>query len=236
MSRATRRRAQHQFDQALRKLIGEDGDNCSLCRARFTVNSRTFAGVGAGRVLITGECCKDKLDLIVSLGLYTNRAWDKAGSGAVYTAEQAEAMVDVSIKLFKLADTAAQMTGTGVRASLESLRERPWKADDRQWFLAHPSRAHRVRQTLPGETAPTAQGHVLPLPEQCCVIVRQIEPGSRLRLPVATSKPELFPDDEAFLHAYFDRLVARKGRVGVSDPDVTALMQDHAAAERRRPS
>ena len=117
--------------------------------------------------------------------------------------------------------------------------DRPWKADDREWFRAHPDRSHRVRRMFPGEDAygegVAVDMAAFPL-ERRCVIVRQIEPGIRQRFPIGMLKPDLPPDDEAFLHAYSDVLVARRTPVSTRDPDVTTLAESYAAASWARPS
>jgi hypothetical protein len=50
--------------------------------------------------------------------------------------------------------------------------------EDRVWFEAHPTRSHRVRPFIPGET-PEAD----PIPPTH-VAVRQVKPGIRVRLPL----------------------------------------------------
>jgi hypothetical protein len=117
-------------------------------------------------------------------------------------------------------------------------REPPWKADDRQWFEAHPTRSHRFRGLFPGEMAAAIAeqtAEVIPPPSGfSAVIVRQLEPGTRRRVPVGANGPDSsLPDDEAFLHAFLDRLLARGDPVQVCDPDVVALAEDYAAARER---
>ena len=57
----------------------------------------------------------------------------------------------------------------------------PWSRSDRDWFKAHSDRAHRVRAALPGETYARALADD---EEVVVVIVRQIEPGWRVRSPL----------------------------------------------------
>jgi hypothetical protein len=57
--------------------------------------------------------------------------------------------------------------------------------DDRAWFARHHGRNHRLRPPLGGERdALEAQRAALSIPRssQPCVIVRQVEPGARIRL------------------------------------------------------
>ena len=55
-------------------------------------------------------------------------------------------------------------------------------SDDRDWFERNQERSHRARMPFPGEldeeAAKTPAGHAL------IVLVRQVEPGSRLRAAV----------------------------------------------------
>lgn len=53
---------------------------------------------------------------------------------------------------------------------------------DRLWFEAHPHRQHRIRPYIPGEGPP---GHPDPVPRPghgMFVVVRQLQPGLRMRL------------------------------------------------------
>ena len=100
-----------------------------------------------------------------------------------------------------------------VRAAGESsdiwlnVQSSPWKRDDAEWFKAHPQRAHRVREQFPGELERSDPIDF--------VVVRQIKPGQRARVPftlvdcgadalemmVALAKRA---DDEAATHTLFD--------------------------------
>ena len=64
--------------------------------------------------------------------------------------------------------------------------------NDRDWFTANPTRSHRLRRSLPGE------------PESSVVVVRQIEPGLRVRLGFAPTFS--IPDREPMLAALFSKL------------------------------
>jgi hypothetical protein len=110
----------------------------------------------------------------------------------------------------------AQANGLGDIVERGGLRfsapDADFSADDRRWFAAHPGRAHRMREPyrkewdgLPVDAAP---GHRL------VTIVRQFEPGARMRLPYML--PEgLDPSTatEHMAHAFF-AAVARAYRLG----------------------
>jgi hypothetical protein len=57
------------------------------------------------------------------------------------------------------------------------------EAEDATWFAQHPGRTYRARHALPdeGETAAFAHGDFYEEGARCVVIVRQIEPGKRIR-------------------------------------------------------
>jgi hypothetical protein len=56
---------------AIREYMERDGDHCSLCRAPFPHMGRTFGGLtAAGVVALVGECCRLKLRVHVTGGIY----------------------------------------------------------------------------------------------------------------------------------------------------------------------
>jgi hypothetical protein len=74
------------------------------------------------------------------------------------------------------------MVGTLVVLSI--LEPPAWQADDREWFKANPGRSHRLRQRFPGETFGDSTPLAAPPPRhEFQVLVRQLEPGKRTRLP-----------------------------------------------------
>ena len=83
------------------------------------------------------------------------------------------------------------------------MKRAPGKAseDDRKWFKAHRTRSHRICFSLPGEHVPTPG-------RTCLTVVRQVEPGFRLRLGLTLPDGIMPPRfDEAYAHALFDRLM-----------------------------
>jgi hypothetical protein len=85
----------------------------------------------------------------------------------------------------------------------------PWKDEDRGWFERNQKRSHRLRMPLPGEgdeeAAKTPAEHALIL------LVRQVEPGKRIRAAVSISANLLpVPDDEAAAHALFEVAMQRE--------------------------
>jgi hypothetical protein len=94
----------------------------------------------------------------------------------------------------------------------------PWKDDDREWFEQNRERSHRARMPFPGECdeeiAKTPAGHALIL------LVRQVEPGSRLKAGFYLSAHlQPLPDHEAVAHALFEVAMRHE----VVPPDNAAL-------------
>lgn len=76
----------------------------------------------------------------------------------------------------------------------------PWARDDAAWFAARPSRSHRVRRAYPGEFEPFD----LDPAAGWRTVVRQVETGARLRLPVFMPSLAREIEDDAAAHALFD--------------------------------
>src|SRR5262245_11242890 len=62
------------------------------------------------------------------------------------------------------------------------LHSHPWTSDDRQWFERNPQRSHRARLPFPGEV--DGQAAETPAGDALIMLVRQVEPGRRLRAAV----------------------------------------------------
>jgi hypothetical protein len=75
---------------------------------------------------------------------------------------------------------------------------------DKEWFRSHPHRSHRLRRTIAGEFPDDAGDWVL---------VRQLQPGVRLRLPFKALAQ--FPSGEApehVAHAMYDLVLETRDR------------------------
>jgi hypothetical protein len=91
-------------------------------------------------------------------------------------------------------------------------------SDDRDWFERNQERSHRARMPFPGEldeeAAKTPAGHAL------IVLVRQVEPGSRLRAAFYLNADlRTTADDEGVAQTLFDVAVRREA----VPPDSEAL-------------
>jgi hypothetical protein len=202
--------ARRRLERDLEKLLERDGDHCTLCRRPFAHGDTTFGGATAdGRAAVTGGCCADRLTHTVAGGVYL----DLAGA-------YADLVADIT-----------ERAGVGGFPTALSVTDSPWKCDDAAWFQANPNRPHRLRPMFPGEEPTLMRGTIaLPVRHEMWVLVRQVEPGQRVRLAFVRNLDCPIPDVEAILHAMFD-LVAR-GDLGEVLPVATVaeLAQRHAAA------
>ena len=207
MPRPLRRRV----DRQLRKLVERDA--CSLCGAEFPHNTRMFGGLDRrDTVALTGECCADRLDTIFFMGLASSRSYDflrprETGKPiAPATSEQLATAIAAYQQV--IAATDQQLDGvarrSGVRFPPEAhLLDSVWKDDDRTWFAQNPTRSHRVRMPFPGEA--DAHAAQAPAAHALVVLVRQVEPGARLRRGFYVPTGLLpVPDDEAVAHVLFE--------------------------------
>jgi hypothetical protein len=218
------RQLRRRINRALRKLIRRDV--CSVCGGPFRHNSRMAAGFDThGNVALVGECCIDRLAEIFIMGCYSDRHYDflqprDSKPDIEPTNEQIvnaiatwqEAITDSDKRL---ADV--ERRGGSIRASEVVLLEHPWKSDDRDWFAQNRERSHRMRAPFPGEL----DGVEIPAGRKVIMLVRQVEPGRRLRAAFA---PDVIllpgsPHDEAFAHALFEVAVGHEA----APPDDKAL-------------
>jgi hypothetical protein len=86
------------------------------------------------------------------------------------------------------------------------MEEDPWKINDANWFKANPSRSHRLRSVFPGEIK-TLSSFDVPPGHELQVLVRQLEPGHRVRIGFCRNLELPIPDVESLIHAMFDIVV-----------------------------
>jgi hypothetical protein len=111
---------------------------------------------------------------------------------------------------------ADRVASVGKRAGLPEAKPvydttSAWIIDDRKWFRNNPARSHRLRPIFPEETFGENQ---MPAPALSpgrtdAVLVRQVEPGMRVRIPIYYDTCSQIPDVEAILHALFDAHAAQ---------------------------
>ena len=214
LSRQQRRR----IDRALRKLFRRNV--CSICGSSFKHNSHTAGGLDAqGNVVLAGECCIGRVAKIFAEGILQRSSVrlsvptnTKPSTNTGPTSEQIADAIAAYQKA--IAETDKVLDGVERRGGVRTSRGQPARLSVEGATTATGSsgtrtRSHRVRMPFPGEcdaeAAETPAGHAL------IVLVRQVEPGSRIRPAVYLSVDLLpVPDDEAAAHALFEVAMQRE--------------------------
>lgn len=234
------------IERAIRTIIESDGDRCSMCKKTFEHNSKTFGGAAAGGVaVLVGECCRRRIKELVTQGVYVNRAYDDFAQRADSPASGTLAPQDVPVAVERLQEhfTSVDKFGSEIAKKGGLLRGTPrlhtsnssWKADDAAWFKANPTRSHRLRPTLAGEVEglfDRSSIPVLPSGHEHQVLVRQVEPGTRLRIPFGRNLEIPIPDIEAVVHALFDIVAGSNGGV-VNAREVIELAKRYEGADSK---
>ena len=220
MSRQDRRR----FEKEFKKL--PKGDNCTVCGEAFRHNSRTFGGLAAdGTTVLAGECCSHRVATVMVSGLYLNQMVDTlvasvgkkdtAGRNGGNSTGNVEAAITAMQSQFAEFDahTNAVMRQAGIQKQAKGvfLGEHPWKADDAAWFKSHPDRSHRLRPVLEGEAEMVSASipkDQIPPNHRVEIIVRQVEPGKRIRGSFCRNTELDIPDQEEIIHAIFDAVAS----------------------------
>jgi hypothetical protein len=207
------RQQRRQFDRQLRKLIRTKGDNCSLCGIGFQHNSRTFGGYDQhGEIALVGECCAARLHEVHTAGVFSQRHYDflpsESANESGYGVEQIADAISALQRTIAATDEELkdgwQRGGMSLPHGPIHVLEYPWTLDDRDWFEQHPERSHRARSLFVGEFRPEEIG---PVPEghQPLMLIRQVEPGRRIRAGFFIPSQMLpVPDAESVAHALFE--------------------------------
>lgn len=235
MKRADRRR----FEKEFKKL--PKPDNCMICGTALVHNTRTFGGLVAdGSVVLAGECCERHVVAPMVSGLYLTRGVDglllsaNRGNGKNNIPEDLGRLDAIQSHFSDLDNrTLAMMRQGGIPAQAQNIfvANQPWKADDAAWFKNNPDRSHRLRPMLEGEEAtlpPKITTKEIPANHRLEILVRQVEPGVRIRTIFCRNINFPLPDHEAIVHALFDT-VSKPGSQGIIDPQkLNALAQQYA--------
>jgi hypothetical protein len=153
------------------------------------------------------------------------------GTGDLYSPEEAlaarQTFQDVVSARDQIAADMAHRGGFHGAIPYLCVEDSAWKTDDKLWFENHPDRSHRLRPMFPGEmqlpdSPPGTEWHI---------IVRQVEPGQRIRLPLChvIDGPAL-PDIEAVVHALCD--LAQQSKV-IKTSEVAELALKYAAERQQ---
>jgi hypothetical protein len=150
--------------------------------------------------------------------------------------EHAGGQLDPILTLADIREQADRDIGVGrIEVLTERLRAlRPEKVKeltDAKWFKENPERSHRLRPMFPGELDPPDEA---PPDHKFRVLVRQVGPGTHLRLLFCPNVNTPVPNGEALIHAIFD-VVSAEGRVPgnpISTDEVAELAERYARAVR----
>lgn len=194
-------------------------------------------GRAAGRKgAVVGECCVDQLNIVIGEGVYLAKGYDVLEHvGTSGRAPSSHEEIDQAVSAIQAYVTNAdQRAGdiirragvTSERGSVNMLPS-PWKADDAEWFEDNPSRSHRLRAAHAGEVEALPLDYKeAPLPHrhEMQIVVRQVEPGARIRMAFGRNLDMPIPEDEAVLHALFDTISAnRPGDKVISVTEIATL-------------
>jgi hypothetical protein len=106
-----------------------------------------------------------------------------------------------------------------------------WITNDDDWFAQNPSRSHRARAPLSGECDEKIA--MAPPGTALIILVRQIKPGTRLRVGQIFGANFLpVPDDEATIHALFEVAMKREP-VPPDDEALRALIEKYKMKSRQ---
>ncbi|MDR7155249.1 hypothetical protein J2W40_002071 [Sphingobium xenophagum] len=211
--------ARRRVEREIREIMREDGEHCSICRALFEHNSRTYGGTTkVGKSVLAGECCKIKVANVVLCGLYFDTRMDdlvgrlslNKDSGAKAESVDVERAVNALHEIFAQRQSEGEVVArkAGLKDGKAKLftQNTQWKSDDAAWFESHPDRSHRLRPLIGDEAQISGFSNNFAMPDRHVmqILVRQVEPGKRMRLPFGRNLDESIPDDETVLHALFD--------------------------------
>jgi hypothetical protein len=239
------RRERELAERKIGRLIESDGDNCSLCRAPFIHNAKSYCGVSHdGIAAITGECCASKLRHVLGAGFYVDktRRYDflektSPSQKEPRTAQEIAEAINAYQTCIEEADRfrAETVKRGGMPLSSKGtvyMMDTPWKDNDREWFEDHPDRSHRLRSRFDEELPPDVENCPPPGHEQQ-TLVRQLEPGKRIRVFFHRNVNVEIPDVESVIRALFDLVASREIPPGgmIALRDAAALAMNFEAAE-----
>jgi hypothetical protein len=228
-------------ERELRALFRSD--DCSICGTRHPHNSRTVSGFDiAGKVVLAGECCAAKVAVSFGAGIYCSnrREYDflsarrKPAGGAT---RQVDGFALAAAAQAAIADADARINHAlkfgGCKLTRKvNLLDSAWKDDDRTWFEANPSRAHRARLPFPNEFAPGMEEETAPPGTALVLLVRQVESGCRLKTGVYLAPTLLpVPDIEVLAHTLFEIAVKNEPLPSSREAFMSLVMKYETRAE-----
>ncbi len=228
MNRGERRK----IDRAVKRLMETRGDNCTLCSREFQHNEKTFGGIlDSGEVHLVGNCCSQKLARVVGMGLYLRHHTHLLPKGAkehpqrssLDIARSVDALQGAVSQLDQLQTDAMRRAGLPIeKAKILLDANAPWQSDDRIWFEQNQNRMHRLRAAHAQEDQTWLFAVAAPHSHELWVLVRQIEPGKRIRLPFYRDMSVDIPDIDVVIESLFDLCARGKPGRAISVKDVAS--------------
>jgi hypothetical protein len=229
----------------LRRFLAAGPELCSLCHEPFGHNVRTYSGVaGDGALACVGECCAHHLERIYCAGVFLHnkhgvysRSARRTGTGKSYSTEElADRIGRLQKAVAAIDDAVGDIDGIVKRAGVKKVRfagfdNTPWKVADAEWFKQHPDRSHHARQPMEGEAEAFGFDEEPPPGHELTMLVRQVEPGRRIRFAFYKFRGLPVPDAEPLAHALYD-IAARDGGTGkpINKAELMALCSRYARA------
>jgi hypothetical protein len=214
-------RAQRRYvNRELRKL--HHRGVCSLCHGAFRHGGSTAPGFDAqGNVALACEGCISRLAEVFGMGLYLPLE-RSAEAFAAHIADTDQLLADIERR---------GGIGAGMRPSKVNFHSTAWITNDDNWFAQNPTRSHRARMPIPGECdEKVATG---PPGTTLVILVRQVKPGTRLRVGRFLGTNFLpVPDDEATIHALFEVAMGREP-VPPDDEALRVLIEKYKMESRQ---
>jgi hypothetical protein len=245
MNRVERRR----FEKKFLRLLKKSGDVCGLCGEALTHNSQMFGGTTlVNRVVLTGECCSHKLQMVKGTGVYINKNINAILSVLgtsrsdlhVSPSEAFSALKHMRSDINTLDKAATKLMRRGglhKPPTNISFVDSPCQLDDAAWFKTHPNRSHRLRPMCPGEAeslSPQLMQIEIPENHRWEILVRQVKEGQRIRTVFLRNTQACIPDADEVIHVIFD-LVCEPGRSGKINNEEVAALSEMFHASRDNP-
>lgn len=70
MSNRAERRRGARLNRLINQVIRTKGDFCGICGRPFGDHDHTFYGSAFGTLAVTGDCCRQRLEMMVAAGIY----------------------------------------------------------------------------------------------------------------------------------------------------------------------
>ncbi|ODU23224.1 MAG: hypothetical protein ABS88_22445 [Sphingopyxis sp. SCN 67-31] len=178
----------------------------------------------------------------ILMGMFASQDWDdfpvtKQNRRAPSAPNVEEAIASIQSVFADRAaegEAVARNAGLSLPPTQVFRAQTSWKEDDAQWFSDHPDRSHRLRPLVGDEAKVCGFDELGPMPPKhdVQVLVRQVQPGARVRTPFGRNLDLPIPDDETILHALFDLVQQGGGGSVISTTDLLGTIGRYSHQDR----